>query len=273
MVISATPSSGWVFNSWSGDVLTKDTVTTIKMDSPKSVTANFSVAAYSLTVTVNGSGTTVPAAGTRNYDAGTIVKITANPASGWQFDGWSGSASDNMTTTDILMNSNKNVVANFQKTAGNVSSISPTQQTQQFNVDSSAINTLNSFVKCALQADMNGMWALINEASKGQYRDSYDFKWSNGVYSDDQGGSLLASYEIISAANLPMWNGFPNVIECQLQLHFTKNKALSFLEPFSGLTFASEQHDTMWTTHLIKNANSWQVVCDSTNPFKSLWMK
>ncbi len=68
---------------------------------------------YTLTTNTAGQGsiTLNPAGGT--YNEGTVVTLTANPVSGWQFDGWSGDLSGAVNPTTITMNSNKTVTANF----------------------------------------------------------------------------------------------------------------------------------------------------------------
>ena len=50
--------------------------------------ANIEVVQYTLTISVVGSGTTVPAPGPHLYDAGTAVSVDAQPASGWMLDHW-----------------------------------------------------------------------------------------------------------------------------------------------------------------------------------------
>ena len=116
--ITATTDEGWEFASWSGDVADPNsTSTTITMNADKTVTANFSqigVTNYSLTIAVNGSGSTSPAAGNYIYAEGTVVDISANPDEGWQFDGWSGDVADpNSNNTTVTMNADKTVTANF----------------------------------------------------------------------------------------------------------------------------------------------------------------
>lgn len=64
---------------------------------------------YQLTTTINGQGTVSPSSGT--FNAGTSVVLTATPAAGWQFTGWSGGYSG--TTATVVMDSNKNITANF----------------------------------------------------------------------------------------------------------------------------------------------------------------
>jgi hypothetical protein len=81
------------------------------------VVAIFSPITYDLTLEVNGSGTTNPAAGVHAFTAGTVVTIAATPAGGWEFDGWTGDvASPISLSTTVTMNSSRTVVANFSPT-------------------------------------------------------------------------------------------------------------------------------------------------------------
>ncbi len=68
---------------------------------------------YTLTADTTGQGniTLDPTGGT--YNEGTVVTLTANPTSGWQFDGWSGDLSGSTNPTTITMDSNKTVTATF----------------------------------------------------------------------------------------------------------------------------------------------------------------
>lgn len=61
----------------------------------------------------SGSGSVIlnPTGGT--YDEGTYVTLTANPASGYEFDHWSGYATGTFTTTTLTMDSDKSVTAHF----------------------------------------------------------------------------------------------------------------------------------------------------------------
>jgi uncharacterized repeat protein (TIGR02543 family) len=71
---------------------------------------------YALTTNTEGQGsiTLDPAGGT--YNDGTVVTLTANPSSGWQFDGWSGDLNGSSNPTTITMNANKSVTATFSET-------------------------------------------------------------------------------------------------------------------------------------------------------------
>jgi len=112
VTLTATPSSGYIFSSWSGDISGTANPINVTMNSDKSITANFvPVPTYTLTTNVIGSGSVSPSGGT--YTEGTVVTLTATPASGWEFDSWSGDASGTSATTSITMNSNKSVTATF----------------------------------------------------------------------------------------------------------------------------------------------------------------
>ncbi len=87
------------------------------MDADKSVTATFSlIPIVQRTLTINASNGTVttnpnPTNGT--YDDGTVVGLTATPATGYQFDGWSGDASGATNSVNITMDTDKSVTATF----------------------------------------------------------------------------------------------------------------------------------------------------------------
>lgn len=119
--ISATPDTGWEFNSWSGDVTNpSSSSTTVTIDADKSVIANFieiSPVIYTLTLTCepNGGGslTLSPTAEGNQYEAGTSVELTATPADGYVFDTWSGDLNGSTNPASVSMDSDKEVIANF----------------------------------------------------------------------------------------------------------------------------------------------------------------
>jgi len=72
---------------------------------------------YTLTTSMSGNGSVDlnPAGGI--YDAGTVVKLTAMPATGFEFGGWSGdlSPAGGNNPASIVMDADKNVQAIFKK--------------------------------------------------------------------------------------------------------------------------------------------------------------
>jgi len=110
--LSATPNVGYTFTGWSGDATGSTNPLTITMDVNKSITANFSINTYTLTVTsVNGTVTKNP--NQTNYNYGTTVQLTATAHTGYTFTGWSGDASGLTNPLTILMDGNKNITANY----------------------------------------------------------------------------------------------------------------------------------------------------------------
>ena len=113
VTLTANPSSGFQFTNWSGDLTGSANPATITMDAAKSVTATFVAIQYALTVSTVGSGSVSlnPPGGV--YDAGTVVTLTANPASGFQFNAWSGDLIGSSNPATITVDANKNVTATF----------------------------------------------------------------------------------------------------------------------------------------------------------------
>lgn len=73
---------------------------------------NTSSTTYTLTTNTIGQGT-VSGGGT--YTDGNSATVTATPASGWKFDGWSGAISGSTNPDVVIMNANKNVTATFSE--------------------------------------------------------------------------------------------------------------------------------------------------------------
>jgi len=75
--------------------------------------------AYTLTMAVNGSGSTTPPVGSHAYEPGAVVEISATPASDWRFDLWSSNVADpSSSSTTVTMDSDKTVIAYFVKVSG-----------------------------------------------------------------------------------------------------------------------------------------------------------
>jgi uncharacterized protein YkwD len=121
----ATPTTGYQFVNWTGDVGTIGDAnapsTTIAMSGDYSIVANFEpipAVRYNLTITAAGGGlVTSPGQGTFAYDAGTVVGLVALPACGYHFVNWTGNvgtvANVNAASTTITMNGNYSIRANF----------------------------------------------------------------------------------------------------------------------------------------------------------------
>jgi uncharacterized repeat protein (TIGR02543 family) len=72
-----------------------------------------SAATHTLAVNVNGSGTVSTNPTASAYPHNSTVTLTANPSAGWQFTGWSGDISGTLNPTNVLMDADKVITANF----------------------------------------------------------------------------------------------------------------------------------------------------------------
>ncbi|MFT2011396.1 malectin domain-containing carbohydrate-binding protein [Pontibacter sp. 13R65] len=79
---------------------------------------------YNLTVTTSGNGTVSTNPNQTTFTGGTSVSLTAIPASGSTFTGWSGDAAGTSNPLQVTMNSNKVITANFAPTQPSNSLIS-----------------------------------------------------------------------------------------------------------------------------------------------------
>ncbi len=73
---------------------------------------------FTLTTNVSGSGSVSRNPNAASYAAGTVVTLTATPAAGFQFSGWSGDLSGSANPTTITMSANRTVTATFTTTGG-----------------------------------------------------------------------------------------------------------------------------------------------------------
>jgi len=112
--LTATSDPGYVFSGWSGDLTGSANPNSVVMDTIKSVTATF-IRQFSLTTTVEGSGTITldPPGGV--YDSLTIVTLTATPDPGYFFAGWSGDLTGLANPDNVVMDTVKSVTAIFEE--------------------------------------------------------------------------------------------------------------------------------------------------------------
>ena len=68
---------------------------------------------YELTTLVSGEGSISRSIKKEKYNHGEIIELTAIPASGWNFSGWTGDLEGSLNPTQITMDNDKTVTANF----------------------------------------------------------------------------------------------------------------------------------------------------------------
>jgi len=111
--LTANPAANFQFTGWSG-ACSGSSSCSVTMDATKSVTATFTLKQFALTLATVGSGTITanPSPVNGTYGAGTAVALTATPASGSQFSGWSGACSGTGACS-VTMDAAKSVTATF----------------------------------------------------------------------------------------------------------------------------------------------------------------
>ena len=112
VTLTATANAGYTFGSWTGDAAGTTATATVIMNGNKSVTANFTAFAYTLTITA-ANGTVAKSPSKATYANGEVVTLTAAANPGYSFSSWTGSVTGTTTTATVTMNGNKSVTANF----------------------------------------------------------------------------------------------------------------------------------------------------------------
>jgi len=122
--LTATPDTNYTFVNWTTADMSEIAAptaasTTVTVDKNKTVTANFAIKQYNLTINSTTGGTvTTPGEGVNGpYDHGMVVNLVAEPEADYAFLEWSGDngtiADVNSTTTNITMYDNYSIVAIF----------------------------------------------------------------------------------------------------------------------------------------------------------------
>lgn len=113
ITLTATPASGWSFAGWSGALSGGNNPASLSFNMGATITATFTQEElFTLTLNKVGEGN-VTANPPGPYTPGQVVTLTATPAEGWEFSGWSGALSGNKNPTEYTVTSNATVTANF----------------------------------------------------------------------------------------------------------------------------------------------------------------
>ncbi len=125
VTLSATPAAGWTFAGWTGACAGTGSCV-VSMTVAKSVTATFNPppTTFSLGVNVSGQGTVTSSPSgincgsfgscSANFSSGTNVTLSATPAAGWFFVGWTGACSGDGSCV-VPMTEDHSVLATFNQ--------------------------------------------------------------------------------------------------------------------------------------------------------------
>jgi uncharacterized repeat protein (TIGR02543 family) len=113
VTITATPAQGYVFKGW--DISNATTaVLNVLMDANKTITAFFSKL-FSLTVTATPQDAGTVKYGGTTYVQGDKATLTATSVFPYAFSSWTNTDSNSANPTTVIMDSDKNVTANFKQ--------------------------------------------------------------------------------------------------------------------------------------------------------------
>jgi hypothetical protein len=177
VTLTATPAAGSTFAGWTGAGCTGTGTCQVTMSSDQSVTATFNpIPNHTLMVlrsgngsgSVTGSGINCPSTCSQSYPEGTSVTLTATPASGSTFAGWTGACSGTGTCT-VTMSTDRSVGATFTKKPPPppTCSVQPSDTVQPGRSSHGHTNpgTLTVRVKCD-QATTATLSATLTEVTK-----------------------------------------------------------------------------------------------------------
>jgi hypothetical protein len=131
VVLTAAAATGSTFAGWSGAGCTGTGTCSVTMSAAEGVTATFNTTTSSFTLTVNKAGTgtgtvTSSPAGiscgttcSASFTSGAVVVLTAFPADGSNFIGWSGAGCTGTSTCSVTMSAAEAVTATFNTTVTN----------------------------------------------------------------------------------------------------------------------------------------------------------
>ncbi|WP_299159012.1 choice-of-anchor Q domain-containing protein [uncultured Tenacibaculum sp.] len=206
VTLIATPISGWNFAGWSGDASGTTNPLQVTMNADKNITATFNSAPQTLTINTVGSGSVtespIPTNG-GGYNFGDLVTLTATPAAGYKFDGWSGAITSTNNPETITMNGSKNLTATF--------SLKPVIYVDK---DATGANDGSSWTN----AYTNLQTALTNVTANS------DIWIADGTYKRHTTDRFLSF--IVNTTNIGIYGGFNGTETTISQRDFRTNKTI-----------------------------------------------
>ncbi|MBI4331820.1 MAG: hypothetical protein HY673_11120 [Chloroflexi bacterium] len=111
----ATPSNGYKFNGWTGDIFSPSNSASFVMDSNKRIQAEFEKLSFPVDLKPMAGGTVTLTPPGKAYDHGATVTAKAVPDKGYVFRSWTGDAWGVQNPVTISMDRQKSIGAEFVK--------------------------------------------------------------------------------------------------------------------------------------------------------------
>lgn len=114
VTLTASPAPGYAFSHWEGGLEGSDNPRDLVITDNRSVTAVFYPIVEVVCGPSNGGTVTLePGQPPGGYAPGTVITVSAVPAEGYAFGGWSGDVSGSENPLTITVDGPKNIAANF----------------------------------------------------------------------------------------------------------------------------------------------------------------
>ena len=178
--LTSTPNEGWVFVGWSGDIESEELEIEVPIEKGTAVSALFKRDSFELFITIEGEGTVKEEVIVQpgQYDYETVVRLTAVPADGWEFSGWSGDVTSEENPIELEMASEINISAGFERFFDPLMWRKPSNETVQLMWDENWSDNDGVFVAKRI----NYPWqSVVVDYNYDGYLDfiSYEIDWAN----------------------------------------------------------------------------------------------
>lgn len=204
---------------------------------------------FTLNTLTNGEGSITLSPSGGIYDEGTVVTITANPASGYIFTGWSGDLNGSTNPATITMNADKSVTATFEVDGGNGGTChNPTAVSVPFIKDgagefcyalSGSIDFVNSWNMQKVEingVDYTNQWSNSLPAKiDGKYYVYYKgaFPWSHFEAKGSQSQSARMAAEARTEMETPDLVIYPNPFSSEVSLSIVNPESIKSIQVWS----------------------------------------
>jgi hypothetical protein len=207
--LSATPAAGQVLSGWGGACTGAGTSCTVAMNQARSVNVVFAAAPpvqrmLSVALTGNGSVRSQPVgvdcgtACSATFADGSSVVLTATPATGQRFSGWSGACTGTSSTCAVAMSTDRSVGAAFA-----AAPTVPVWQTPQLLESSNDFNVSTSVLTAVSPTgDAIVMWEQSDGVPSGSTLKIYSRRYVSG-----QGWDAAVAVPGVTAGTAPLAGG------------------------------------------------------------------
>ncbi|MEX2639047.1 MAG: hypothetical protein WD266_00075, partial [Balneolales bacterium] len=113
VLLTASPSDGWEFIEWQGDVTGTGYSVQISVDQAREVTAVFGKQSFELTLDSYGEGSVTRDPDQSEYEYNDVVELTAGADADWEFVHWEGDLASSENPVTIAIDSAMTISAVF----------------------------------------------------------------------------------------------------------------------------------------------------------------